>query len=119
VIASELIRRAANRAFLERAEDLDAERVEAIVAWFDQGQALKVAGEERSEMALKAFGIVPELVPVVRDLALADDASPGTTVAGCELVLEALAAQKRISRSEEIGWSALRPTRGDKRQFDD
>jgi hypothetical protein len=29
-------------------------------------------------------------------------------VAACELVLEALAAQKRITRTEDYGWSAVR-----------
>jgi len=119
-IAKELIRRAANRSFLERAADTPAEDIEGIVAWFDGGQALKVAGEERSELALKAFGVVPGLVSVARRMTIGDGSEPGTLVAGCELVLEALAAQKRISRSEEIGWTALRPTRGEKRrEFDD
>ena len=32
-------------------------------------------------------------------------------VAACELVLEGLAAQKRISRSEELGYTRARPER--------
>jgi magnesium chelatase subunit I len=119
-IAHELIRRAANRAFLERASDVPAERIEGIVAWFDGGNALKVPGEERSDLAVRAFSAVPGLVRLVRDLALGSGSEPGVTVAGCELVLEALAAQKRISRSDEIGWTALRPGRAEKRrEFDD
>jgi magnesium chelatase subunit I len=119
-IAKELIRRAANRTFLGRAADLDPEPIEGIVAWFEGGQALKISGEERSEVALKAFGLIPGLLPLAQALALGSDGDAGTTVAACELVLEALAAQKRISRSEEIGWTALRPTRGEKRrEFDD
>jgi magnesium chelatase subunit I len=118
-IARELIRRAANHTFLDRAREEDAERIEAIVAWFDGGQALKVGGDERSDVAVKAFGVVPGLLPLVGDLALGEATDPGTAVAGCELVLEALAAQKRISRSEEIGWSALRPGREKRREFDD
>jgi hypothetical protein len=31
-------------------------------------------------------------------------------VAACELVLEALAAQKRISRSEDVGWTRVKRT---------
>jgi magnesium chelatase subunit I len=119
-IAHELIRRAANRAFLERASDVPAERIEGIVAWFDGGNALKVPGEERSDLAVRAFSVVPGLVRLVRDLALGSGSGPGVTVGGCELVLEALAAQKRISRSDEIGWTALRPGRTEKRrEFDD
>jgi len=114
-IARELIRRASNRTFLERADDVAPDTVESIVAWFDSGQALKVGGDERSDLCLKAFGLVPGLVPVARTLTGDHDA--GTLVAACELVLEALAAQKRISRSEEFGWTAHRPTR-DKRRGD-
>ncbi len=119
-IAKELIRRAANRTFLGRAADFDPEPIEGIVAWFDGGQALKISGEERSEIAVKAFGLIPGLVTVAQAIASGGETDAGTTVAACELVLEALAAQKRISRSDEIGWSALRPTRGEKRrEFDD
>jgi hypothetical protein len=32
-------------------------------------------------------------------------------VAACELVLEGLAAQKRISRSEELGYTRSKPER--------
>jgi len=32
-------------------------------------------------------------------------------VAACELVLEGLAAQKRISRSEELGYTRAKPER--------
>ena len=89
---------------------------EGIVAWFDSGQALKITGDEKSALAVKAFGEVPGLILVAQSIAAGKDTDPGTTVAACELVLEALAAQKRISRSDEIGWSALRPTRSDKRR---
>ena len=119
-IAKELIRRAANRAFLERARDVDQSRIETIVGWFDGGQALKVSGDERSDLAAKAFAVVPGLASLVQALGLGPSTDPGTMVAGAELVLESLTAQKRISRSEDIGWSALRPSKGDKRrEFDD
>src|SRR5207302_7403711 len=84
-IAKDLIRRAANRTFLERAENLDAEVIEETVGWFDGGGALKVAGEERSDLALKAFGVVPRLGEVVKQLALGPDSDAGMLVAGCAL----------------------------------
>ncbi|MGE0441093.1 MAG: magnesium chelatase [Gemmatimonadales bacterium] len=115
-IARELIRRAANRTFLERSGTLDALEVEGIVQWFDGGQALKIAGDERSDTCVKAFSLVTGLVPVAREIAAGPDSDPGTLVAACELVLEALAAQKRISRSEELGWTAARLAPRDKRR---
>jgi magnesium chelatase subunit I len=119
-IAKELIRRAANRTFLERAQDEDPNRIEAIVSWFDKGQALKISGDEKSDLAARAFAVVPGLMPLVESLVEGAGSDPGTRVAGAELVLEALAAQKRISRSEEIGWTALRAAPKDKRrEYDD
>jgi magnesium chelatase subunit I len=119
-IAKELIRRAANRTFLGRAADFAADPIENIVAWFDGGQALKVAPDEQSGVAMKAFAVVPGLVEVAGAIAEGPDTGAGTMVAACELVLEALAAQKRISRSDDFGWSAHRPSRGEKRrEYDD
>src|SRR5207244_1118730 len=104
----ELIRRAALHTFLDRLPDEDDERLDQIVAWFDQGSALKIGGDERAATAVKAFTLVPGLVPLVHDLGLAPAKDAGAEVAGCELVLEALAAQKRIARSEDYGWKAVK-----------
>ncbi len=116
-IAKELIRRACNRTFLSRAADLDAAPVEEIVTWFEGGQALKIGGDERTDLCLQVFSLVPGLIPVAREMVLGGESDPGTLVAAAELVLEALAAQKRISRSEEYGWTAHRAPR-DKRRRD-
>ena len=107
-IAQDLIRRAAGRVFTERLEDED---VEAIVSWFDEGGALKISGDERSATCLKGFAVVPGLIDLVHELSLAHPSDEPTSVAACELVLEGLAAQKRISRSEESGYARLRPER--------
>jgi magnesium chelatase subunit I len=108
VIARELIRRAAGRVLEDRAGGADLGR---IVAWFDQGGALKISGDERAEVALKGFGVVPGLLDLVSDVGLAPRDDAGYEVAACELVLEGLAAQKRISRSEELGYTRAKPER--------
>ena len=110
-IAKELIRRAALRTFLDRLGDEEDERLDHIVGWFDQGAALKIGGDERAADAVRAFGVVPGLLSLVHDLGLAPVKDAGTEVAACELVLEALAAQKRITRTEDYGWSAARKSR--------
>jgi magnesium chelatase subunit I len=107
-IARELIRRAAGRVLEERAGGADLSR---IVAWFDQGGALKVPGDERSELCYRGFAVVPGLLDLVSDVGLAPKDDHARSVAACELVLEGLAAQKRISRSEELGYSRARPER--------
>jgi magnesium chelatase subunit I len=103
-IARELIRRAAGKVLNERAGN---ENFDIVVMWFDQGGALKVAGDERTDTCLKGFGVVPGLVEVAAQLGGGDD--PAVTVAACELILEGLAAHKRISRSDELGYSRARP----------
>ena len=107
-IAKELIRRAALRTCQDRIGDDDDERLDRIVGWFDQGSALKISGDERSEVAIKAFALVPGLLPLVHDVGLARAGDHPMEVAAGELVLEALAAQKRISRSEDAGWARKR-----------
>ncbi|MFZ5624919.1 MAG: magnesium chelatase [Gemmatimonadota bacterium] len=109
-IARELIRRAAGATMAERLGEFDMER---IVAWFDQGGALKVNGDERSELYLKGLSLVPGLVELVEQAGLASRNDAPLAVAACELVLEGLAAQKRISRSEELGYSRAKPERRD------
>jgi magnesium chelatase subunit I len=72
---------------------------------------LKVSGDERSDLCLKGFGVVPGLVELVVEFGLATRKDAPRTVAACELVLEGLAAQKRISRSEELGYTRAKPER--------
>src|SRR5690349_12182751 len=58
-IARELIRRAADATFDERAGGAN---VDDIVIWFDEGGALQVTDDERAEAMAKAFAVVPGLV---------------------------------------------------------
>ncbi|HEU4570494.1 MAG TPA: magnesium chelatase [Gemmatimonadales bacterium] len=108
VVARDLIRRAAGGVFDER---VGLAGTEGIVAWFDQGSALKVAAEERTQLCLAGFEAVPGLVALVRRVGLGTKDDPAGTVAGCELVLEGLAAHQKISRNEELGYVRARPER--------
>jgi magnesium chelatase subunit I len=107
-IARELIRRAAGKVMEDRMGGADLAK---IVAWFDQGGALKVPGDERAELCFQGFCVVPGLVDAVAEFGLSPRADHPRAVAGCELVLEGLAAQKRISRSEELGYTRMKPER--------
>src|SRR3989449_108510 len=82
--------------------------VDDIVHWFDEGGALKVSGDERAETLLKGFSVVPGLLDLVIHVGLAGKKDPGTLVSACELVLEGLVAEKRLSRSEELGYARAR-----------
>src|SRR6185437_9796839 len=96
-IARELIRRAADATFQERAGGVN---VDDVIMWFDEGGALQVADEARGNMALKGFEVVPDLLRIVHHTGLAPDDDAAISVAACELVLEALVARKKISRSD-------------------
>jgi magnesium chelatase subunit I len=107
-IARELIRRAAGKVVEDRMGGADLAK---IVAWFDQGGALKVPGDEKSELCFQGFSVVPGLVDTVVEFGLTPRTDHARAVAACELLLEGLAAQKRISRSEELGYTRMKPER--------
>jgi len=106
VIARELIRRAADATLTERDDTLD---LDEIVMWFDTGQALQVSDDASAKVARQGFATVPGLIEQVTASALGvnDDAD---AVVACELVLEALVARRKLSRSEtgQYGRSARR-----------
>lgn len=96
-IARELIRRAADAALKAHAGAL---RLDDVIVWFDEGGALQVDDELPSALVARAYETVPGLREAVRTAHLADDDDPGFVAAACEVVLEALVARKKISRSD-------------------
>jgi magnesium chelatase subunit I len=109
-IAKELIRRAADATFHDRAGGVN---VDDIIMWFDEGGALLVDEDARSQLVYQGFESVPGLLRVIHDTGLAIEDDAGQGVAACELALEALVARKRISRSEagEYGRATPEPRR--------
>jgi magnesium chelatase subunit I len=96
-IARELIQQSASQTFDVRAGGAD---VEDIVAYFETGGALQVSEEAASAACVRGFETVPGLLELVENVGMAPAATnDGVRAAACELVLEALVAQKRISRS--------------------
>ena len=108
VVARDLVRRACLATFEARAGGADCE---PIVEWFDTGGALKVGGDERADALVRGFAAVPGLLDLVQQTGLAGKNDPARLVAASELVLEGLVAQKRISRSDELGYARARPER--------
>ena len=104
-IAKELVRRAAGATFEAR---VGGANVDDIVHWFDEGGALKISADERSETCLKGFSVVPGLLDLVSQVGLAGKKDPATMVSACELVLEGLVAAKRISRTDDLGYARAR-----------
>jgi len=96
-IARELIQQSASQTFDVRAGGAD---VDDIIEHFETGGALQVGDDASSAACVRGFETVPGLLSLIEHVGLvAADASDGSRVSACELVLEALVAQRRISRS--------------------
>jgi magnesium chelatase subunit I len=96
-IARELIRRAADGAFQQRAGGVNADE---IIMWFDGGGALQVSDDVTAEAVVAGFGTVPGLLELVDFTSLADANDYPVAAGACELVLESLVARRKISRSD-------------------
>ena len=105
-IARELIRASAAGTFQDRAGGAD---VEEIVEYFEQGGALQVGEDSSASACVQGFAVVPGLLKLIESVGLApSSASPGLQAAACELTLEALVAERRISRSDAGGYGRAR-----------
>ncbi len=109
-IAKELIRRAADATFRERAGNVNTDDV---VMWFDGGGALQVSDDVSVDAVVRGFDSVPGLLDIVYEAGLASDDDPAVAAGACELVLESLVARKKISRSDagQYGRAAQEPRR--------
>jgi magnesium chelatase subunit I len=97
-IARELISSAAGQTYGQRAGGAD---VQDIVEYFEEGGALQVSGDASGKACVEAFRVVPGLLDLVAMVGLAGAGeSPGVQAAAGELILEALVAERRISRTD-------------------
>lgn len=101
-IGRELIAGAAAEVFEERAGGAD---VDDLIDYFESGGALQLGEEASAAACMQGFSTVPGLVELVEQTGLAGrTASDGARAAACELVLEALVAEKRLSRTASGGY---------------
>jgi magnesium chelatase subunit I len=105
-IAHELIRRAADATVHERAGSLNTDDM---VMWFDQGNALQVDGDVSSGAMVEGFQRIPGLLDVVHKSGLGESGDASVVAAASELVLEALVARKKISRSDTGMYGRAQP----------
>src|SRR5688572_26005348 len=96
-IARELIRRAADATFQDRAGGLNTDD---IIMWFDAGGALQVADDVEAAAVVRGFNTVPGLIDAVGLTGLANEKDTPVQAAACELLLESLVARKKISRTD-------------------
>jgi magnesium chelatase subunit I len=104
-IARELIAAAAAETFDAWGGEATESSLLEIVAYFDRGGMFQLGDTASAKAAVDGFTTVPGLVDAVREIGLGRHDSPGHTAAACELVLEALVADKRLTRSESGGYT--------------
>jgi len=111
-IARELIKRAAGEIFEGYFVGIDFSRA---VQWFDEGNKLLLTDTASAEECKTLLDAVPELwetASIPFDFRSSDTAK---LVAACELVLEGLYAENKISRNEEGTYTAVTKARKDRR----
>ena len=111
-IAKELIKRAAGEIFNGYFVGIEFART---VQWFDAGNNLRLADTAGADECSRLLEGVPELIEtslIPFDFRKAD---AGQLVAACELVLEGLYAENKISRNEEGGYTAVTKAKKDRR----
>lgn len=111
-IAKDLIKRAAGEIFEGYFVGIDFAKT---VAWFDQGNNVRLADTASAGECVLLLDSVPELIDTALipfDFTRQDAAQ---TVAACEFVLEGLYAENKISRNEEGGYTAVTKAKKDRR----
>ena len=111
-IARDLIKRAAGEIYEGYFVGIDFSRA---VQWFDEGNKLLLADTASANECKTLLEAVPELWETAQ---IPFDFRSGDTaklVAACELVLEGLYAQNKISRNEEGTYTAVTKARKDRR----
>ncbi len=98
-IARELVSRAAAETFAAWGAEAAEDSLEEVVEYFDRGGVLQLADDSAADVVLSGLAAVPGLVDAVREIGLYREDAPGYSAAACELALEALVGQRRISRS--------------------
>jgi magnesium chelatase subunit I len=104
-VARDLIKTAVGKTFEAYFEHIDCSE---IIGWFNDGASLRVSDADSAELCLTSFRQVTGLLDAAVQSGLTKKSQPELLVAVCELILEGLHAQKKISRSEERGYMAAK-----------
>ena len=82
----------------------------SIIAYFDAGGVMQVSDDAVAPACVAAFSRIPGLLELAARIDLAPEGSPdGVKVAACELILEGLACDGRISRTRSGAYAQIDP----------
>jgi len=111
-IAKDLIKRAAGEIFEGYFVGIDFGRT---VNWFEQGNNLRLADSAGADECAKLLEAVPELIQSALIPFEFGNKDSAKVVSACELGLEGLYADNKISRNEEGGYTAVTKAKKDRR----
>ena len=89
----------------------DADDLDSVIEHFDRGGVLQISDGASADACLAGLRGVPGLVEALEEAGLYDKADPAVTVAAAELLLEGLAAHRKISRAESGVYQRARTER--------
>jgi magnesium chelatase subunit I len=107
-IAADLIAGAARDVFDRH---WSPDELDEVIEYFDHGGMLQISDTAATEAAWKALSGVPGLLEALRGAELFDEKDEIARVAAAELLLEGLAAHRRISRADTGTFARVRPER--------
>jgi magnesium chelatase subunit I len=102
-VVRELIRSAVGTTFDRYFAETNTQQIEQ---WFNLGGSLKVEDDQPSDALLASLREIQGLVDKLAPLGITAKDAPERIVAAAEFLLEGMVAHRRLSRSEERGFSA-------------
>src|SRR5271168_5033191 len=113
-IVREILRNAVARVYDKYFSETNTQQIEQ---WFHLGGTLQVDDSDSSKTILGHLGEIQGLVEKLGPLKIKGTEYPAQIIAAAEFLLEGLYAHKKLSRSEERGFSAPeKPARREQRQ---
>ena len=113
-IVREILRNAVARVYDKYFSETNTQQIEQ---WFHLGGTLQMDDTDSSKMILDSLAQIQGLVEKLKPLHIKGTEYPAQVVAAAEFLLEGLYAHKKLSRSEERGFTAPdKPARREQRQ---
>jgi len=121
VVVRDLIRAAIGKIFDKYFSGTNTQQIEQ---WFNLGGTVRIDDDQPAQAILEELKQIQGLFAQLSPLSVKVSDAPEAAVAGAEFLLEGLYAHKRLSRSEERGFTAQEKTprkqeRGEERDYDD
>jgi magnesium chelatase subunit I len=121
VVVREIIRTAIGKIFDKYFSGTNTQQIEQ---WFNLGGTVRIDDDQASQAALEELKQIQGLFPQLSPLSVKVSDAPEIAVAAAEFLLEGMYAHKRLSRSEERGFTAQEKTtrkqeRSEEREYDE